>query len=105
MESQNRAPKTDKSGKQEQQEQRRPVFFVLSQKVQAQPQKLLYTIQQNAALVAAPQPKALVYSTAPLVALPAAEVQTAKLQLLPASAATTTSIVTPYSSSFVQVFQ
>lgn len=107
VESQNRLPKKDKSGKQEQDE-RRPVFFVLPQRIQAQPQKLLYTIQQNAALVAVEQPKALVYSvqsSAPLVALPAAEVA-APLQLLPASgSASTTSVVTPYSSSFVQVFQ
>lgn len=109
VESQNRSPKKEKSGKQ-QQEQRRPVFFVLPQRIQAQPQqKLLYTIQQNAALVAVPQSKAaLVYnvqSSAPFVTLAAAEVPAAKLQVLPASAASTTSILTPYSSSFVQVFQ
>lgn len=108
MESQNRSPKNEKSGKQEQ-EDRRPIFFILPQQIQAQPQRLLYSVQQqNAALVTVQQPKALVYnvqSSAPLVALPAAEVQPASLQLLPASAATTTSVVTPYSSSFVQVFQ
>lgn len=102
MESQNRSPKKDKSGKQE--EQTRPVFFILPQRLQAQPQKLLYTLQQNAGLVEVQERKNLVYTNAPLVAVPIAELQTANYQLLPASASAT-SVVTPYSSSFVQVFQ
>lgn len=104
MESQNLSPKKEKSSKSQ---DKRPVFLVVPQRlqVQPQPQRLLYSIQQSAALVEVPQQKALVYASAPLVALPTAELQTAKLQLLPASSATTTSVFTPYSSSFVQVFQ
>lgn len=95
------------------QEPVRPIFLVVQQ---PQKQNLAYTIQQvqtAAPLVVAPEPSAPLFYTvqpqsAPLVAVPqSGVVESARLEVVPVSAvsASSSQVLTPYSSTFVQVFQ